>query len=106
MLKPQDLEPQNKLPSKDERKAMKAQQEKDAADVQILKNLCLEFLNDKLLSLDIPVFLVEEMVPQVLTAQIKIHKAKSVKYAQYIKAKSAWEEESIKDIKYVEKLEE
>lgn len=105
MINPKDLEYKEKLPTKEERKAAQAQQEKDKADVQILKNLCLEFLNDKLLTLDIPVFLVEEMVPQLLTAQIKIHKAKSAKYEDYIKAKSAWEEESIKDIKYVEKSE-
>ena len=102
MLEKKDMEVQDKLPSKEERKAMQAQQEKDAADAGIIKELCREFVNEKLIPLAIPVFLVEEVVTTVMKPLITIHKAKSVKYQEYLKAKAAMEEENMNEIKYVE----
>ena len=105
MLSEKDMEYQEKLPSKDERKKINDQQNKDMADAKILKELCREFVNEKLIPLAIPVFLVEEVVTTVMKPLITIHKAKSMKYQEYLKAKAAMEEENMNEIEYVESVE-
>jgi biopolymer transport protein ExbD len=101
MLEAKDMEYQEKLPSKEERKAINLQQEEDVKNTQIIKELCREFVNEKLISLAIPVFLVEEIVDTVMKPLITIHKAKSLKYQEYLKAKEAMETENMNEIEYV-----
>ena len=102
MLSEKDMEYQEKLPNKEERKAIKDQQDKDMSDAKIIKDLCREFVNEKLIPLAIPVFLVEEVVTTVMKPLLEIHKSKSKKFAEYLKAKAAMEEENINEIEYVE----
>jgi 6-phosphogluconate dehydrogenase (decarboxylating) len=97
-LSEQDMIPHEKLPSKAERKADKNAQDKADKEVEVIKNLLKEFVNEKIIPLDVPVSTILDAVPQLLTALIKIYATKSTAYGGYLTAKRKYEETAMKDL--------
>ncbi len=86
------------LPTKDERKAQKAEAAEYDRQVGEIKEMLREFVNEKIIPSDIPVSVVLDAVPQLLTALIKVYATKSTAYTAHLKAKRAYEETSMKDL--------
>jgi len=91
-----------KLPSKEERKNQQAEQERINAVIRELKDVCIAFVNEKILTLPIPAYAIEEALPQIIKALVRIHQSKSTKYDAYLKAKLAMEEENLNEVEYVD----
>lgn len=102
MLEKKDLEFKEKLPNKEERKKEQEEREKMNADILILKDILVKFVNEQIIPLDIPISTVEEAVQTLMKPILTIHKAKSKQFAAYLEAKRVLEETPIKDLVYVE----
>jgi len=102
MITKKDMEVKEKLPTKEERKKEQEQRDKDNADIKALKELLMEFVNEKILPLDIPISTVEEVLTSMVKPLLTIHKAKSRQFANYLKAKKELEMTPINKLEYVE----
>ena len=102
MLTEKDLNYQEKLPSKEEREKEKQERDKMNADIRILKEILVKFVNEQIIPLDIPISTVEEAIKTLINPILTIHKAKSKQWAAYLEAKRVLEETPIKDLEYVD----
>ncbi len=92
MLKEKDLNYQEPVLNKQQRAELKKAQEKDQKDAKVVKEKCLKFFNEELATLDIPLYLVDEVVKASFNVLFSIHKNKSKQYSEYLKAKANLEE--------------
>ena len=78
--------PQDKLPSKDERKKDKETREELNGYITEMKTKLELFLVEQILPSQMPIDIVEE-IPDLLKSLISIYKGKSVEWKEYLKAK-------------------
>ena len=77
---------ENKLPSKEERKKMKEEQENIEAMAKAIKAKLEKFVIDEILPSDIPVNFIEE-IPELLKNLIKIYYTDSKEWADFLAAR-------------------
>ena len=102
MLTEKDLNYQEELPSKEEREKEKQERDKMNADIRILKEILVKFVNEQIIPLDIPISTVEEAIKTLINPILTIHEAQSKQWAAYLEAKRVLEETPIKDLEYVD----
>ena len=104
-FKEKDLEvKKDRLPNKEERKEIKKLEEEAQKNKTVLRDLCLEFFNEKLAVLDIPFYQVEEHVPVLIRTLFSMNKSMSKEFEVFLEAKKNLEETNISELKRNEKL--
>ena len=89
---------EDKLPNKEERAKMKAEQDKNETDAKELKRLCKEFIDEKIVILDMPASVIVDAVPELTKAILKVYTAKTKQHQAYLDAKHTYEDTSFKDL--------
>lgn len=98
-LTPKDFAvPTEEKMTRAERDLQKELQKKAEEYAQTMKDLMMEFFNDKIIPTGIPITLVEEYFSTYFRASVAIYKVKSKEWDAYIKAKEAYELTPIKDL--------
>lgn len=92
------------LPSKQERKDNKQKEDEAQINKEQLRILTTEFINDKIIPLNIPMYQIEEHIPILIKTLLNINKTMSTKFKAFLDAKSELENTNINEFeRYDEK---
>ncbi len=95
--------PQDKLPTKQERKAQKELEERTFAQIKDVKAKCMKFFNEEILTLETPFYVVEQALGVAFASLLKVHKHRSDLYKKIENLKEDLNEIPMVKLAYVEK---